>query len=349
MQTGIRRSITHWTAGGGRASARDKECYHRITEFDGNVVAGNEKIEDNIVTSDDDYAAHTLNLNTGSAGFAMAGMAGAVEDPFDPGPSPINERQFEAHCKMLAEFHAAYGIPVTRETCLTHAEVQPTLGVKQRGKWDIERLVFKPELRGPLQVGDYMRERVKSYMPTSIPEVTNRPTLRMGDRGAFVMDLQMLLAGVNFFPGKKDGIFGKRTKEAVVSFQAHAGINTDGIVGPMTWDALMGSAPPSERDVTLNDLREDGSRTIKQADTIQNTLIGGGALTAAATTVQEIVASASQTASQAGGVLSTLSDTVARNWPLLILLVAAGAVWFAVQRIKQARLDDARTGANLKR
>lgn len=349
MQTGIKRSITHWTGGGGRASTVDKQHYHRITEFDGNTVAGNEKIEDNVVTSDDDYAAHTLNLNTGSAGFAMAGMLNATEDPFDPGPQPINERQFEAHCKMLAEFHSSYGIPITRETCLTHAEVQPTLGVKQRGKWDITRLVFKPDLRGPLQVGDYMRERVKSYQPVTAPEIAGRPTLRKGDKGAFVMDLQLLLAGVNFFPGKKDGIFGTRTKEAVVSFQAHAGLKTDGVVGPQTWDALMGAEPLPERDVSLDDLREDGSRIIKQADLIEKTLIGGGTVTAAATTAQEIVASASQTATQAGSVLSSVSDILLRNWPLLLLLVAAGVVWLAVRRIKAARVEDARTGANLKR
>jgi len=100
MGTDADRSITHWTAGAGRASAVDKEHYHRITERDGTIVHGTEEIEDNIVTSDGDYAAHTRNLNTRSAGFAMAGMRGAQEIPFYAGDSPINRHQFEAHCKM---------------------------------------------------------------------------------------------------------------------------------------------------------------------------------------------------------------------------------------------------------
>ena len=159
----MKRSITHWTAGGGRASSLDREHYHVLTEMDGTYVLGTEEIEDNMVTSDGDYAAHTLNLNTGSMGLAMCGMRGAVENPFLAGPSPINEVQFERHCAMVAEKHLEYGVAINEETCLTHAEVQPRLGVKQRGKWDLTRLPFKPELRGAFAVGDYMRERVRFY------------------------------------------------------------------------------------------------------------------------------------------------------------------------------------------
>ena len=70
----MKRVIAHWTAGAGRASAKDKAHYHRLVEYDGTVVAGAEAVEDNIVTSDGDYAAHTLRLNTGSIGVAMCGM-----------------------------------------------------------------------------------------------------------------------------------------------------------------------------------------------------------------------------------------------------------------------------------
>lgn len=346
--SGIKRSITHWTGGGGRASPLDKKHYHRITEFDAQIVEGNEEIADNIVTADDDYAAHTLNLNTGSGGFAMAGMLGAIENPFDAGSAPINERQFEAHCRMLADFHAGQGIPITRETCLTHAEVQPTLGVKQRGKWDLTRLPFKPELRGALPVGDYLRERVKSYMPTRPATLLNRPTLRQGDKGAFVLDLQMLLANLGFFPGKKDGVFGRITEEAVVAFQAYAQIGSDGVVGPVTWDGLMTATAPPPRDVTITDLREDGSRTIKQADTVEKALMGGGLVTAAGTALQEL-SGASGRVTEADGALTLVTGLIQRHWPLLLLLVAAGVIFLAIRRIKAARVDDARTGANLKR
>jgi hypothetical protein len=347
--TRIRRSITHWTGGGGRASPLDKKHYHRITEFDGTIVDGNEEIADNIVTSDGDYAAHTLNLNTASAGFAMAGMLDAKEIPFDPGPSPITEKQFEAHCRMLAEFHTANGIPVTRETCLTHAEVEPTLGVKQQGKWDLTRLPFKPDIRGALPVGDYMRERVLSYGSIKPPEVTNRPVLRQGTKGAFVLDLQMLLATLGFFPGRKDGEFGPLTKEAVVAFQSAHDLKADGVVGPVTWDRLMKAEPKPMRAVNLQDLREAGSRTVQQADLIQKVLVGAGGLTGLATVMEEITTKGPETLAQADTLFTLATTLLDEHWPLLILLGAAGAVWAAVRKIKAARLDDAKTGANLRR
>ena len=100
--------------------------YHRVVEYDGVVVNGKEAPEDNIVVSDGDYAAHVLNLNTGSIGVAMCGMRGAVEVPFSAGPSPLNEKQFEAACRLIAQLAIEYGITITRTTVLTHAEVLGT-------------------------------------------------------------------------------------------------------------------------------------------------------------------------------------------------------------------------------
>ena len=37
---------------------------------------------------------------------------------------------------------------------------------------------------------------------------------------------------------KVDGIFGENTQQAVLAFQREFGLNTDGVVGVQTWDAL---------------------------------------------------------------------------------------------------------------
>jgi peptidoglycan hydrolase-like protein with peptidoglycan-binding domain len=41
-----------------------------------------------------------------------------------------------------------------------------------------------------------------------------------------------------------DGVFGPETESAVKRFQGEHGLADDGVVGPMTWSALTGTAPP---------------------------------------------------------------------------------------------------------
>jgi hypothetical protein len=61
-----------------------------------------------------------------------------------------------------------------------------------------------------------------------------RPTLRLGDKGPAVQELQNLL-GIT-----ADGDFGPGTKAAVLAFQKGKGLGADGIVGRGTWAALEG-------------------------------------------------------------------------------------------------------------
>lgn len=357
--TGIVRTISHWSAGGGRANASDREHYHGITEYDGNFVKGNEDIIDNVVVSDGDYAAHTLNLNTGSAAFCLAGMIGAVESPFDPGSAPLTEVAFEAHCKVLAEFHMAAGIPVTRQTCLTHAEVQPTLGVVQRGKWDIARLPHKPELRGAIPVGDYMRSRVKAYMP-GVPDTSkNRPTLRRGDRGAFVMDAQSILDGLGYPLGKIDGIFGSATQSAVTAFQGDMGLTVDGVIGPDTWDALMIAQKRPEREITEDDLRERGSQTIADADEGERLMKNGAGAAITLGTVDTVMDAADklevarQKASGAQANIEALQALIVDNWAVFVIVgVGLFVYWKGPQimaSLRGNRTRDAQTRKNMGR
>lgn len=60
-----------------------------------------------------------------------------------------------------------------------------------------------------------------------------RLILKYGNRGEDVKLLQSLLGMKN-----PDGIFGNNTKNYVVTFQRKNGLVGDGIVGPITWDAL---------------------------------------------------------------------------------------------------------------
>lgn len=55
-----------------------------------------------------------------------------------------------------------------------------------------------------------------------------------GTVGQDVMRLQLILQSLGYDPGPIDGIFGPRTKNAVMRFQRDNGITVDGIVGPET-------------------------------------------------------------------------------------------------------------------
>jgi soluble lytic murein transglycosylase-like protein len=58
-----------------------------------------------------------------------------------------------------------------------------------------------------------------------------------------VRALQTLL-GQDGFPLAVDGVFGPDTEAAVKRFQLERGLLDDGVVGPVTWAALTGAAPP---------------------------------------------------------------------------------------------------------
>ncbi len=157
--TGLRRIVMHWTAGTHSMSDIDKKHYHFVIDGNGNVVACDHVPEDNIAPVRGQYAAHTLNLNSGSIGVSLCAMSGAKERPFNAGKYPVTEEQVEALVKLVAELCRKYGIEVSRETVLSHAEVQPTLGVKQRGKWDFTWLPGV-DAKGAVAVGDVVRERI---------------------------------------------------------------------------------------------------------------------------------------------------------------------------------------------
>lgn len=67
--------------------------------------------------------------------------------------------------------------------------------------------------------------------------------LREGSRGQDVITLQYLLSLISeYYPDipalAQDGIFGAGTKRSVIAFQRRMGLAEDGIVGPVTWNAL---------------------------------------------------------------------------------------------------------------
>jgi hypothetical protein len=156
----MKRVHVHWTAGQNTASDNDREHYHILIEGDGTLVRGKPSIALNAAPLKAGYAAHTLNANSGAIGVSLCGMMGAIENPFYAGPAPITREQWAQLALVVADLCERYDIAVYPSTVLSHAEVQGTLGLTQRGKWDIARLPWNPSLVGATAVGNDLRAAV---------------------------------------------------------------------------------------------------------------------------------------------------------------------------------------------
>ena len=68
----------------------------------------------------------------------------------------------------------------------------------------------------------------------AVPVAPSDPTLRSGDRGVAVRDLQHALAALGYSTAVADGAFGEGTAAAVAAFQADNALLPDGIAGSST-------------------------------------------------------------------------------------------------------------------
>lgn len=161
----MNRAIVHWTAGTHRASELDRDHYHILIKWHGKLVRGIPSVGmSNARGAKPGYAAHTLNCNTGSIGVSLFCMAGATKNPFKAGSAPMTREQWELLLKALADLCRRYGTSVTPETVLSHAEVQATLGIQQKGKWGNSRLAFDLSVVGSHSCREVFRSRTLSLL-----------------------------------------------------------------------------------------------------------------------------------------------------------------------------------------
>lgn len=158
--SGLQRVIMHWTGGKYNLIDLELNAYHVIILEDGKVVYGHNKPEANVNITSGNYAAHTRSLNSGSIGVSMDAMWGATEVPFSTGDYPLTWPQIHAMAEEVANLCDTYDIPISKWTVLTHAEVERTLGVKQRAKWDITWLPDMSKPGDPITVGNRLRELI---------------------------------------------------------------------------------------------------------------------------------------------------------------------------------------------
>ena len=110
---------------------------------------------------------------------------------------------------------------------------------------------------GELKKVDYGTEPTPSPTPSPTPP-PDKPTLRRGDKGAYVTLAQTELIQKGYSCGSSgaDGAFGKNTEAAVKAFQKDHGLTVDGVIGQNTWAALDSTEPAKYYTVTVHNLTE---------------------------------------------------------------------------------------------
>lgn len=272
--------------------------------------------------------------NTGTIAICLHGLA---VDKF-------TEAQFRSLLTLCHQINEAYDGRVTfhghREVANKACPVfdyKAVLSLDRAGKLARSKVLagFKT-LQAPVLAAD-------TPLEVLTPSVVS--TLRYGNHNSAVMDLQRRLTDLGYFPGAADGHFGERTRSAVLAFQADNHLETDGVFGPASREALKDAKPRpvSEKRAaaTVSSLASSGSR-IAQAS-LNNGAVGG---LFAAGGALSVVEQASGVVSQMTGYAGVFGDAVTRLGPWIggaILIGGAIIVWQAI-RAGKARAEDHRTG-----
>jgi uncharacterized protein (TIGR02594 family) len=170
-----------------------------------------------------------------------------------------------------------------------------------------------------------------------------RPVLRQGSRGAFVLDLQEQLIRLGYTLGKMDSHFGARTLAAVVAFQSDNELEPDGIVGDRTWTALSTARPRELRPVSKADLAD--SRTMQNAQKGKTAAAATGGIVTLGVGI-EAAEQAIEVGQRAGSLVQGLMSSAPLILVVAAVLIGGFFLWRYLTGIEDARLDDARTGAN---
>ena len=157
----MKRIILHWTVGAYTPNEHEKECYHYLIDWEGNIHEGKYKPEDNENCSDGRYAAHTGGGNTGSIGVALCGMMG-YKNPQNVGAYPLTSKQVEAGFKLCATLIKKYNLQLSN--VITHYEfgkLHPESA--SAGKIDITYLPSYPDIKAA-EMGGFIRSKIRWYL-----------------------------------------------------------------------------------------------------------------------------------------------------------------------------------------
>ena len=101
-----------------------------------------------------------------------------------------------------------------------------------------------------------------------------KPTLRRGSTGPTVKELEQLLFHWKYYFGLIDGIFGVEVEKAVKGYQHRVFLAEDGVVGPLTWQALYSGAPVN-MPILMNGSSGNAVKLVQNVLKLNNNCSGG--------------------------------------------------------------------------
>lgn len=90
------------------------------------------------------------------------------------------------------------------------------------------------------EIAEKVTEALNPKPQSSIPTVTFPvQTVKLGCQGDYVLPVQILLKGLNYYTGSLDKSAGKKTHEAILKYQQERQLVKDGEFGPKCWKSFL--------------------------------------------------------------------------------------------------------------
>jgi len=165
-QSGLHGIRWHWAASSYAVNEEVLSHYNDGHDHLGNSYDGGARAEHqaNYNWRTGVGVSHTKNNNSGIIGQAVIAMGNAEGWPLDVGQYPMTWVGIDAMLMRSIDYHHQFDIPISPWSMLTHAEVQPTLGIAQRGKWDIRWLPNGSTVVDARKAGDILRARMQAML-----------------------------------------------------------------------------------------------------------------------------------------------------------------------------------------